>query len=136
MPKFDGKKQLLEFDNKEQYDLFMLYLNTSKIIAMRDVSADQSLFLADFYLQDNDLQKFEVTLHHKWGTEGVVSKFMEVTGMMKMDYTKYMPTNYKPDEQSSAIPLARQGDATIDAEVLIKMQQYKQNHAEKQTKPA
>jgi hypothetical protein len=126
----------LTFDNKEQYDLFMFYLKQTKINTMREEpNGDQSL--ADFYLQKSDEKQSEVILHNKWGTASVVSKFMEVTRMMEMDYTKHMIFGYEPDTDPSYLPLARQGDATIDNDTIQRMQQYREQHSiTKKTKPS
>ena len=141
MPRFEKNSESLNFsskltfDNKEQYDLFMLYLGQTKINDMRDEPSDNRQSLADFYLQNSDQAQLEVILQNKWGNESVVSKFMEVTRMMEMDYRQYMISGYEPDTNPSYLPLARQGNATIDDNVLQRMQQYRQNFSTKKTKP-
>src|SRR5689334_5981004 len=123
MPSYNPQEQVVTFDNEFQSNLFLEYLEKTKIRTMRDHD-DSDTSLKTYYGAKYDEKNLTVTLGSHWGTESLVSKFMEITKMVAMDYTEYMISDYVPYENPSLVPLARQGEAIIPKEVLQKMQEY------------
>lgn len=119
---FNEDLRQIIFDNREQYNLFMKYLNDTPIDHIENITLEK------YYTPDCDEGSFTLSLANKQGAKAVVSKFMEVTRMMEIDYTKHMGTSYKPDKDPHDLPLGNDMHATIHSHTIHAMHQYRQKY--------
>lgn len=132
MPEFnlEADPASVFFDNKEQSDLFLNYIEKTTV---------------DFIREDWSRKKKKQTLKEVCNIEkqgntfiipdalfapGIILKFMEVTKILEVGkeiYEKHFSDDYKLDPKSPTIFLGRQAKASIPKEIFKKMQHWNTN---------
>lgn len=109
MPKINFNTYTVTFDNEEQSNLFLEFLEKTSITEMKHagVTIVSNESLREHYLEKRDHNKFK--LAGKYGDKSIISKFMEITGIVKMDYKKYMHSEYHPIKNLISFLLAEKG---------------------------